>query len=64
MDDLLGNLSDELNAFLSAYGLPHQSADEVLHGLYTDEDVTDLVELQIEYLTNFIKRWDLAESSD
>jgi hypothetical protein len=64
MDDLLANLSDELNAFLSAYGLPQQSADEVLHGLYTDDDVTDLVELQIEYLTNFIKRWDIAESSD
>ena len=58
----LSKLSDELNAFLDGYGLPHESADEVLCGLYDDlpHERTELTLLKIAYLENFIKRWDFA----
>ena len=58
-------LSNELNSFLAAYNLPQESADEVLAGLFDDapQDRSELTLLKIEYLTNFIKRWDIAENS-
>lgn len=58
----LSKLSDELNAFEEAYGLPHESADDVLCELFEDPpaDRSELTLLQIEYLKNFIKRWDYA----
>ena len=57
-DNALVHLSDELNAFLDAYGYEHESADEVLHRLC---DASPRNDLHIDYLMNFIARWDLAE---
>lgn len=60
--NLLAKLTEELNAFLVAYDLPVESADEVLCGLCDDapEDRDELTKLQIQYLSNFISRWDHA----
>lgn len=58
--DVMRNLSVELNAFCDAYRLPHESADELLLDIKGSGDGDELEMLQLGYLENFIKRWDIA----
>jgi hypothetical protein len=55
----LERLCDELRAFYDAYGLRQQSAAD---GLADIGGTGELAELQRAYLTNFIARWELAET--
>lgn len=54
--DVLGKLSDELNAWCDANGLPHLSADELLAELINDS--------QTQFLMDFITRWDAAVEAE
>ncbi len=56
----------ELTAFLDAYGLAQQSSDEVLCTLFATPpaDRDELTWLQIGYLENFGKRWNIAQASE
>ena len=51
VDQKLTDLSDKLNAYCDANGLPHESADELAHR----DDITDEQRL---WLNAFIDEWD------
>ena len=50
----LSRLTDKLNAFCDEHGLPHDSADELLHSLYEEEPRRESL---CRWLREFIDEW-------
>lgn len=55
VDDELARLSDKLNAYCDANGLPHESADELLSRLYCEEPRREEL---CQWLRDFIEEWE------
>ncbi len=59
-------LIDELRDFCNTHHLPHESADELMCRLQEQPEPnrTDATQRQIEYLRDFVSRWDSMERGE
>jgi hypothetical protein len=64
MTDTINSLTDEYQNYCAFHGLPLLSANELLGQLTELDNPPEVRRERIDWLTNFISRWDAADREE